>query len=473
MIGISNTISIGSRDNGINWSSYCTPQNVYATATLDDTVVLTWDSCSLAESYKIYYGTDGVTFGSSATSTTNIKSITGLTAGTKYYFYVVSVAAAVESNHSATKDATTFTAYYVRPVGGDYGDEDGSSYANAWDGFADIVWESLGAGKVLYICGTHNELLAVGASGSEAAHLVFRGDYTGDAGVIDGTDSIATTVAVSSKNYTEWRNLTILQATISCINFEGGTHWMYDCITSDSGDQNVEVNTSANVTLVRHETYNALDDGISMHSSAVVNVVDSKIHNNAMGIQSSGGSSLSITGGEIYSNGYDISTNCPTMISRTYINVTGLSFAGTISYCLIDAKDVVAAYSIISGGTKTINNCTIVGINTGRITVPNGATLTINNSIIYDLNLLAYVPGDGVLNINNSCLYSTTLIGVDSNIDPIAGDPKFVNFAGNDFTLAADSPCRGVGITGLGYTTDYAGNSVPATGVDVGCYQNS
>ncbi len=30
--------------------------------------------------------------------------------------------------------------WFVRPVGGSYGSEDGSSYENAWDGLKNVVW---------------------------------------------------------------------------------------------------------------------------------------------------------------------------------------------------------------------------------------------------------------------------------------------------------------------------------------------
>ena len=45
--------------------------------------------------------------------------------------------------------------FYVRPNGGAYGTENGSSWANAFDGWTDIVWGSgagqLGAGDTLYV----------------------------------------------------------------------------------------------------------------------------------------------------------------------------------------------------------------------------------------------------------------------------------------------------------------------------------
>ncbi len=84
------------------------------------------------------------------------------------------------------------TTWYVRPNGGSYGSENGTSYANAWDGFNNIVWGTGGvqAGDTLYICGTHYEKMLVGASGTSGSLITIRGDYDNDAGVIDGSEDI-------------------------------------------------------------------------------------------------------------------------------------------------------------------------------------------------------------------------------------------------------------------------------------------
>ena len=53
--------------------------------------------------------------------------------------------------------------FYVRPVGGSYGAEDGTSYAAAFKGFADIAWAtsdtagSVDADDTLYVCGAHGD----------------------------------------------------------------------------------------------------------------------------------------------------------------------------------------------------------------------------------------------------------------------------------------------------------------------------
>ncbi|GAG28135.1 unnamed protein product, partial [marine sediment metagenome] len=90
--------------------------------------------------------------------------------------------------------------YYVRPAGGNYGGENGSSYENAWDGLENVVWGSggVGAGDTLYVCGLHlrtwdgiGDHVAFRASstievqsGASGSVVTIRGDYSGDPGEI-------------------------------------------------------------------------------------------------------------------------------------------------------------------------------------------------------------------------------------------------------------------------------------------------
>jgi len=88
------------------------------------------------------------------------------------------------------------TTWYVRPAGGTYGNEDGTSYANAWDGLLNVTWGVGGvvAGDEIYICGTHIYNLTqqrsdqgdfiVSNGTNDATRVTIRGDYGGDAGIL-------------------------------------------------------------------------------------------------------------------------------------------------------------------------------------------------------------------------------------------------------------------------------------------------
>ncbi len=103
---------------------------------------------------------------------------------------------------------------YVRPAGGSYGNEDGSTYADAWDGLLNVVWGTdpgeVGPSDTLYVAGNH--LLSAASwpgegggdinmvSGSDDDNRVtVRGDYGGDAGTIWGAVHFAS-------GYTTWNS---------------------------------------------------------------------------------------------------------------------------------------------------------------------------------------------------------------------------------------------------------------------------
>lgn len=82
--------------------------------------------------------------------------------------------------------------WHVRPSGGDYGSEDGTSKENAWDGFSNIVWGAGGdqAGDALYLYdddGDYRKQLTIGASGSEGNPITIKA-ADGESPVINGAD---------------------------------------------------------------------------------------------------------------------------------------------------------------------------------------------------------------------------------------------------------------------------------------------
>ncbi len=89
--------------------------------------------------------------------------------------------------------------WFVRPAGGDYGSEDGSSYQDAWDGLKNVVWGAGGvdAGDTLYVCGRHlfQENPAHSADRNWIINAngitIIRGDYPGDPGIIWGNPMLA------------------------------------------------------------------------------------------------------------------------------------------------------------------------------------------------------------------------------------------------------------------------------------------
>jgi len=126
--------------------------------------------------------------------------------------------------------------WFVRPAGGNYGSEDGTSYENAWDGLLNVVWGAGGveADDTLYICGLHLrtyagspqwEIIGPVTSGtSDSNRVTIRGDYPGDQGIIWG----AGILAVNSWSY-EGDNTYSMSYPSSHHN-----NWVFEDVTASS-----------------------------------------------------------------------------------------------------------------------------------------------------------------------------------------------------------------------------------------------
>lgn len=133
--------------------------------------------------------------------------------------------------------------WYVRPLGGVYGEENGTSYENAFNGFTDIVWGDGGvtAGDTLWVCGTHANQLSVGASGSAVAgNIVIDFGYTLDPGIIDGVSAYAV-IKLIDRSYVTVQNGRVLNYTPS----SGMAAGLYVSRTSDSAIGNILIQDMA------------------------------------------------------------------------------------------------------------------------------------------------------------------------------------------------------------------------------------
>lgn len=113
---------------------------------------------------------------------------------------------------------TWATTWYVRPLSGEYGAEDGTSYETAFDDFADITWGTGGivAGDTLYVAGTFTAAdLIVGTAGTAGNHITIRGDYPADPGQI-GNASTSRQICLNS--YLTFSHLTVYGTMRSCID---------------------------------------------------------------------------------------------------------------------------------------------------------------------------------------------------------------------------------------------------------------
>ena len=98
------------------------------------------------------------------------------------------------------------TDYYVRPSGGDYGDEDGSDYANAWDGFSNVNWTTVDSGNgTLWVAGEHREKVEPNADGEAGVHIIID-SYSADPGVLLGSIDGETVTWTQVTTTGDWNN---------------------------------------------------------------------------------------------------------------------------------------------------------------------------------------------------------------------------------------------------------------------------
>lgn len=141
--------------------------------------------------------------------------------------------------------------FWLRSSSGEYGSEDGTSYANAFDGPSDISWGSgagnVGAGDILYVCGALTENLTLGADGTAGNPLVIDGRCPEETGSIDvGSSAVhAITYGTSGTNddYITIQYITLAggtTSTVHCNNGSGGcSNNILDhitCSNSNAGD---------------------------------------------------------------------------------------------------------------------------------------------------------------------------------------------------------------------------------------------
>jgi hypothetical protein len=113
--------------------------------------------------------------------------------------------------------------FYVRPDASHGGTNAGTSYANAWQGWASITWGGAGvaAGDTLYVLFDHprTENVDIGNHGSTAGNpCIIRGDYPGAPGSFTFTGAYFVNFF---RSHTTLLNLTINGGTSNCVYGSG------------------------------------------------------------------------------------------------------------------------------------------------------------------------------------------------------------------------------------------------------------
>lgn len=304
------------------------------------------------------------------------------------------------------------TTWYVRPIGAEYGAEDGTTYETAFDGFAGITWGVGGvvAGDTLYVCGTHSEEMIVGASGSSGSYITIRGDYPTDPGIIDDSVAGALTRALTT-NGEDYIYITAL--TVSNID------------TGASDGHGIYINQSTGCKVTNCTCAGCYWDGVRVADST-----DTIIQNNT------------ITGNAVRGIIAFTSAGADTAIRRTQILNNTITGNGRWGISL-DSNNTTQRNDAATG--YVISNNTIHG-NGGGILLEDTGGAVISYNMIGD-NLLSGEGGESgeVFGINSS-----RNIYIERNEIQLTTDTSYVVYM--DVTSGGISPSTNINL--LGNTCD-------------------
>lgn len=153
------------------------------------------------------------------------------------------------------------TTWYVRPASGEYGAENGTSYADAWDGYLDITWGVGGvqAGDTLIFCGTFNDNanMAVGGSGSAGSIITLTGDCS-------ASGDLARAKLIAGSAIYAFSNSANTYLYVTSMEFVGGSGVTQRIVNiSSTGDTSA---TAINVTLDDIIIHDTMGEGAASRS---------------------------------------------------------------------------------------------------------------------------------------------------------------------------------------------------------------
>ena len=139
------------------------------------------------------------------------------------------------------------TDWYVDNAAG--GENDGTSWTDAWESFANIVWGGIGAGDSLYISGgsegkTYLETLTIGASGSSGTPIVIKPGAAHPT-LSSGHDGLVTIDAEATRS--------------KCIDFNANN---YITIDGKDGTEDVPATPFDNTDYIKLKVQNSTGIGI-------------------------------------------------------------------------------------------------------------------------------------------------------------------------------------------------------------------
>jgi hypothetical protein len=163
--------------------------------------------------------------------------------------------------------------WYVRPDTSHSGTRNGTSYANAWGGWSEIVWGASGVkgGDDLYVCGVHTYAagISVGAhGGSVTTPCTIRGDYAPSVGSIVFSPTLTNTLT----NGRTGTNIMFFQS-LAAVTHNGaawGSRYIGNIFDTPGGTSAIRFSASGDTHSdieIRGNTFNTTAGGSTNHAA--------------------------------------------------------------------------------------------------------------------------------------------------------------------------------------------------------------
>ncbi len=404
------------------------------------------------------------------------------------------------------------TDYYVDKDAN--GSNNGTSWSNAWESFADINWSVISPGDVIYISGgsnskTYYESLDVNADGTSSNPIVIaKGTTSGHNGevVIDGQMTRDFGVRVEGDDYIEISHLTVK-----------------NCI----GNGQIRVRYCTGAVIKNNSLYVTGHGGVYLYNTSNVQIKNNTITtpNNSSaqtdGIYSQLNQNNLYEGNHILINNNNIDPHCDGIqmykdsditIRNNYIEQDNDKIYNAQGIYCTESKRSINIYNNVIYGPNTKNSLialrnisegnamllayhnTLVGSGWGSIRVESSPDAKVKNNI-----LICYKSGCVVIRIEgavaNRANYDYNIYYTPSSSNPaqldgsgiswsqwknmgfephgIYGDPKLENTTQKKFELLTESPTINSGLD-LGSAYDRDKNHIlrpQGSGWDMGAYE--
>ncbi|MCH9028403.1 MAG: T9SS type A sorting domain-containing protein [Bacteroidetes bacterium] len=389
------------------------------------------------------------------------------------------------------------------------GNNNGSSWQNAWQSFSSISWGSINPGDVIYISGgssskTYFETLNIGAAGSNGNNIVItKGIDAGHNGevIIDGGNSRTHCVDFGPSNdYVTVSYLTMKNPSGDVIDMEGGWGGSYGNYT--------HVNPIVGSKIEHCRLYLNNDRGIWIKGTSRCSTYRNFIITPTSGGQTDGifsqansynvydGDSIIIrnSSSSPHCDGIQINQDTSTIVRNSYIEQDNSKGSNAQGIYATESFGTFYFYNNVVNLTKSTSNAIThrnLSIGNGKVEIygnvvfaERGADHAIwcseqNTPPIVKNNILRsltgafgtiIITGTGTSGVSHNAITGGSSVG--SNV--ITSNPLFTDELVKNFTLQAGSPAIDAG-TALGspYNVDKNGSPRPlGNGWDMGAYEN-